>query len=201
VKRNPDSRFHVDPPCVIAIGPIVAEPSWPENRAPDQEGWKSVRSFAYVKNVSFDSGLRSAGVVIFIRRPGLTRFVRDCANRSTQYHVGARLLWARLSPRPIWLLCSQRHGICAARGSRAGGTRGSRSGGTRGSRSGDTRAGCVPVRVLPWPVWPLLAVLNLTDPQMTIALTRTLSTGFQHRTHGSVDLEPKCRCPRSSVAR
>jgi hypothetical protein len=43
-----------------------------ENRAPDQDGRKGVRSFANVKSVCFDSGVWRVAIFIFVRRPSLT---------------------------------------------------------------------------------------------------------------------------------
>ena len=48
-----------------------------ENRAPDQDGRKSVRSFANVKRVCVDSGLWR--VAIFVQRPSLTHSFRTDA--------------------------------------------------------------------------------------------------------------------------
>jgi hypothetical protein len=75
--------------------------------------------------------------------PGVTRFVRMGANQDTPYHAGARLVWVGLSPSVYWHLHSQRDGVGAARGSGA--------------------ARRVPIRLLPWSVWPLPAVLNRPD--------------------------------------
>jgi hypothetical protein len=55
----------------------VIQSSELENRAADQDGRKSVRSFADVKRVCFDSGLLR--VAIFVQRPSLTHSLRTDA--------------------------------------------------------------------------------------------------------------------------